>query len=98
MAGALVPVLPECPPKSDRHALYPAQRHRRPRVRKFVKTASREFDQVFRYPGYLLVKLQEGSEESVSRRRNGSIGNLTAKMVLSRPCPSPGGRHISARA
>lgn len=31
---------------------------------KFVDTVSREFDQVIRYPGYLLVKLQENSEDA----------------------------------
>ncbi|MGX8012063.1 hypothetical protein ACVDG8_025395 [Mesorhizobium sp. ORM8.1] len=30
---------------------------------KFVDTVSREFDQVIHYPGYLLVKLQDSSDD-----------------------------------
>ncbi|MBZ9813584.1 LysR family transcriptional regulator [Mesorhizobium sp. CA7] len=67
-AGALVPVLPDWrSEKRSIYALYPAQRHRSPRVMKFVETVSREFDRIIRYPGYLLVKLQESSNDETHR-------------------------------
>ncbi|MBZ9900788.1 MULTISPECIES: hypothetical protein [unclassified Mesorhizobium] len=34
---------------------------------KFVETVSREFDRIIRYPGYLLVKLQESSNDETHR-------------------------------
>jgi len=76
--GALVPVLPDWrSEKQSIYVLYPAQRHRSPRVMKFVDIVCREFEQITRYPGYLLTKLLEISD-------SGSSGNASK---LSSPSP-----------
>jgi len=59
--GALVPVLPEW--RSDDtpvYAVYPAQRHRNPRVMKLVDAMCSEFDRFVSSPGYTLIRINYG--------------------------------------
>lgn len=55
--GALVPVLPEWRSETTHaYAIYPAQRHRNPRIMKFVDTLCQRFDDFIRDPGYSLIR------------------------------------------
>jgi len=55
--GALVPVLPQWRSETTHaYAIYPAQRHRNPRIMKFVDTLCQRFDDFIRDPGYSLIK------------------------------------------
>ena len=56
-SGALIPVLPAWrSKKTPAYAIYPAQRHRNPRILKLVDMLCKHFDEFIRYPGYSLVK------------------------------------------
>lgn len=55
--GALVPVLSDWRSnKSSIYIIYPAHRHRNPRVMNLVEAMCRRFDDFIRYPGYALIK------------------------------------------
>lgn len=55
--GALVPVLPEWRSETKHiYAIYPAQRHRNPRVMRFVDSLCERFDEFIRDPGYSLIE------------------------------------------
>ncbi|MEO5757801.1 MAG: LysR family transcriptional regulator [Mesorhizobium sp.] len=54
---ALVSVLPNWRSENTAaYVLYPAQRHRNPRIMKLVDTMCSHFDEFIRYPGYSLLK------------------------------------------
>lgn len=55
--GAIVPLLPEWrSEKSSIYIIYPAHRHRNPRVMNLVEALCNRFDDFIRQPGYALVR------------------------------------------
>jgi DNA-binding transcriptional LysR family regulator len=64
--AALVPVLPEWrSEKSAIYLIYPAHRHRNPRVMNLVDAMCSRFDEFMRHPGYALIKRDYQTGSSV---------------------------------
>jgi len=63
--GALVPVLPDWrSEKSSIYIIYPAHRHRNPRVMNLVEAMCSRFDDFIRYPGYALIKRDYSGDDA----------------------------------